>query len=162
MKQFLIRLFGLEQPKPVECPSCKVYEKWLHREQSDRAAEVESLYEQIRELRGALEEAHSRFDDSRSAEFGRLQNDKNYEREERRDLEDTVLKYVRLRPGREQQPVPVKPAETQTKIRPGSRWPSVKYQLEEEARKKAEAYKVKEDAEVKAGRMAPQEETTTQ
>lgn len=142
MKQFLIRLFNLEKP---ECPSCKIYEKWMNQLRTEADNNQAILAEENQLLKKSLETA-----------YARLQEDKEAERQERQALEDTVLRHLRLR-GQQPTPVkvPVSPDAAQIPLRPGTAWNRMKYSLEEESRRKADQFRKREDAEVKAGRLAP-------
>lgn len=142
MKQFLIRLFNLEKS---ECPSCQVYKTWLAQLQAEHTSEIQNLKER-------LLVADNRVTDA----FISLQSHTSSERQERQDLQDTILKFTRLK-GQQPAPVkvPVSPDATQVPLRPGTAWNRMKYSLEEESRRKADQFRKREDAEVKAGRLAP-------
>lgn len=74
MKNFLIRLFNLE-PKEIECPSCKVYKHWVTR-----------LEDEADLLRAKVQDAHVT-----------MQSYVAIEREQRQELEDVILKFVRIK-----------------------------------------------------------------
>jgi hypothetical protein len=143
MKNFLIRLFNLEK---LECPSCKVYKEWIERVQLNHSVVIGAFNHQLSETSDKLEAAYER-----------LHQDKEAERLERQTLEDTILKHTRIRGTTgPQEPTPAVNS-VKLPMRPGTAWNRMKFNLEDEARKKAEGFKKQEQQEISAGRMAKSE-----
>ena len=149
MKQFLIRLFNLQLAPEKECPSCKVYKDWISQLKINADNESAILTDENHVLREKLDKAYSR-----------LQEDKEAERHERQALEDTILRFTKIKGQPQvvvntsvQHPIPGQPGKIP--IRPGTAWGRMKHDLEQTARDKTKVFREKEEVEIKAGRMAP-------
>ena len=135
MRRFLIRLFNLEPPPEKVCQSCAVFERWIEQLNADNEILRRQLEQNARQ----------------SVE------DRNLEREDRKELEDVVLKFVRIKSNGQQPsivpPQPIDRGAERQPLRPGTSWGRIKAQLEEDSRKVMESYKRREEKEIQAGKL---------
>lgn len=130
MMGFFHRLLGIEG----NCSACKVYEKWNH----DLQAELEQLH-------GALNEIQER-----------VINERNLERLDRKELQEVILDFTRLkRVEKQPEPAPPTPKPQPVTVRQGQTWSAMKADLEAQARKKAEYYRNLGNDQIRAGRLSP-------